>query len=627
MNITNRTTHDVQQGTGAWLRLREGFFTASEAPAALGVSKYVTRAELLRRKHTGVPEEHSAATLGKFAAGHEAEARARPLAEDIAASELFPVTMTAEVDGLQLLASLDGLTLDDEIAWETKLWNEELAADVCAGTLAEHYTVQMDQELLVSGARRCLFTCTDGTSERFVSCWYEPTPERFAALLDGWRHFARDLAAYVLPKAEEAVPVGRAPETLPALRIEVTGAVTASNLAEFKQTALNAIRSVNRELRTDQDFADAEKAVKWCSDVETRLDAAKAHALSQTSSIDALFRAIDDISAEARRVRLDLDKLVTRRKGEVKDEAVLRARRTLDERIATLNAEIAPMRLPAIAADFAAAIKGKRSIASMQDALDGVLATATIAAEADARAIRANVATFHGIAVGFEFLFADLGAVIHKAADDFRLLVEARIATHKAAEADRARKAAEAEAARIAAAEQRAREQEAARIAEQQRQQAEEVARAATAAAQAAAKNIEAQQPQQVLKAEPATADATDRGPAVTVSPRGGAMGAGQAAAAAPAGGAIFHAGVVEAMRTQAVRRDEPATLNLGAICGRLGFTVSAAFLADTLHIQPAKVDKASRLYTESQYQAICRQIVSHVSAMAELYERTARAA
>ena len=64
--------------------------------------------------------------------------------------------------------------------------------------------------------------------------------------------------------------MGRAPEMLPALRIEVTGKVTASNLAEFKQTALAAIGSVNRDLRTDADFADAEKAVKWCGEVESR---------------------------------------------------------------------------------------------------------------------------------------------------------------------------------------------------------------------------------------------------------------------------------------------------------------------------------------------------------------------
>ena len=111
--------------------------------------------------------------------------------------------------------------------------------------------------------------------------------------------------------------------------------------------------------------------------------------------------------------------------------------------------------------------------------------------------------------------------------------------------------------------------------------------RDATAAAQAAARNAEAQH---------------DRGTAATTSPVGGPMGAGQAAAAAPS------------------RAIEPAILNLGAICGRLGFTVNAAFLADTLHVHAAKVDKASRLYTETQYQAICRQIVAHVAAMAELY-------
>jgi putative phage-type endonuclease len=190
-----RITHDVQQGTGPWLRLREGFFTASEAPAALGVSKYVTRAQLLRRKHTGVADEPDASTLAKFRAGHDAEALARPLAEGIAEGDLYPVTMSVQVAGLPLLASLDGLTLDGETAWETKLWNEDLAAHVRAGTLPEHYTVQMDQELLVSGAKRCLFTCTDGTPERLVSCWYETSDERIETLLSGWLQFKADVKA------------------------------------------------------------------------------------------------------------------------------------------------------------------------------------------------------------------------------------------------------------------------------------------------------------------------------------------------------------------------------------------------------------------------------------------------
>jgi predicted phage-related endonuclease len=469
----NRTTHDVHQGTGPWLRLREGFFTASEAPAALGVSKYTTRAELLRRKHTGVAQEYDPATLAKFRAGHDAEAGARPLAEQVVGGELFPVTMSVEIDGLQLLASLDGMTMDDVLVWETKLWNDELATDVRAGTLSAHYTVQMDQELLVSGASRCLFTCTDGTPERFVSCWYEADQAKFDALIAGWKQFAADLAAYVLPASEEPAPVGKAPDTLPALRIEVTGQVTASNLAEFKQTALAAIQSVNRSLSTDQDFANAEKAVKWCADVEDRLKAAKEHALSQTSSIDALFKAIDDISAEARRVRLDLDKLVTRRKTEVKEEAVDRARKALDMHIAVIHAEIAPMRLQTVTADFGGAIKGKRSVASMQDALDTTLSGAKIAADTEARAIRKNVDHFKEVATGLESLFPDLGALVHKAPDDFRMLVQARIIAQQERDrrAEEARQAAETQ--RIAAAEQRAREQEAARIEREQAVKAE----------------------------------------------------------------------------------------------------------------------------------------------------------
>lgn len=567
MKIT-RQIHDVQQGTEEWMRLRAGYFTASEAPAALGVSKYVTRSELLRRKFTGIAEEHSAATLSLFASGHEAEAKARPLADVLAESELYPVTMSAQVDGLNLLASMDGLTLDESIAWETKLWNEELAAHVRAGTLPEHYTVQMDQELLVSGAKRCLFSCTDGTPERFVHCWYESNSERFAALIAGWQQFARDLAAYTPPPAAAPAPVGKAPESLPALRVEVTGAVTASNLAEFKETALAAIRSVNRELTTDQHFADAERAVKWCEDVEGRLKAAKEHALSQTATIDALFKTMDDIAAEARRVRLDLDKLVTRRKAEVKDEAVAKARRALDAHIADLNGEIAPMRLQPVAADFAGAIKGKRSIDSMQDALDTTLAAAKIAADTAARAIRVNVAHFNTHAAGFETLFADLRQIVHKAADDFATLVQARIDTHKAAEARR-------EAERKAAA-QRAEDERVAALARQR--EAEAAAESARMAAQALA------------------AAAAPPAPAVAVAPVVPGPIAAQVAQAA----------------TQ--RADEPATLKLGTICERLGFTMTAAFVSDTLGVKPARVEGAEKLYRDSDFRRICVALVAHIA-------------
>jgi hypothetical protein len=449
---------------------------------------------------------------------------------------------------------------------------------------------------MISGAQKVLFMASnwdaDGGLIEERHCWYVPDLVLRQQIVDGWTQFHRDLAGYVLPDpAEPEAPVGKAPETLPALRIEVKGEVTASNLSDFKTTALAAIRSVNRDLRTDQDFADAEKAVKWCSDVESRLAAAKAHALSQTSSIEALFRAIDDISAEAKRVRLELDKLVTRRKTEVKEEAVMAARREMAQHIEALNAELIGGRLPPSTVDFAGAIKGLRSVRSMQDALDSALAGGKIAADAAARGIRANMATFHASAPGFEFLFADLAQLVHKPADDFKAAVQARIATHRAAEAEREqqRKAAEdarvqAEAQRLAA--QQAEDARVAALAEQRRQDAaaESARVAASAAPVPAAAAVVAAQP-----------------PAVTPM-----------------------APIVSRAAVPVPRANEAATLNIGAICARLdadaGLKVSAAFLADRLHIRPAKIEGASRLYTETQFQLICRQLISHVSAMGELY-------
>ena len=66
--------------------------------------------------------------------------------------------------------------------------------------------------------------------------------------------------------------------------------------------------------------------------------------------------------------------------------------------------------------------------------------------------------------------------------------------------------------------------------------------------------------------------------------------------------------------------KEAPATLKLGDICGRLGFIVRGEFLFDVLHIRPARVERAVGYYTESQFSATCRQLQSHVSAMAELY-------
>lgn len=239
--------HNVAQGSEAWHALRTNYFTASEAPAMMGASKQMKRTELLHAKKTGLDRDVSWwVQKNLFDKGHEAEALARPILEGRIGEDLFPVVGT-EGD---LLASLDGCTILGDVLFEHKMWNEQLAADVRAGNLDAHYYWQLEQQLLVSGAEKVIFVCSDGSEENFVSMEYTPVPGRAATLVAGWKQFQADLQdfapAEVVPEA-----IGKTPESLPVLRIEVTGMVTASNLEQFKAHSLAVFGSINTELETD----------------------------------------------------------------------------------------------------------------------------------------------------------------------------------------------------------------------------------------------------------------------------------------------------------------------------------------------------------------------------------------
>lgn len=425
-------TLSLQQGSSEWHAARANYFTASEAPAMMGESKYKSRSQLLKEKATGTTEEVTEAQQFLFNKGHAAEAAIRPHIEHELEDELFPATAVSDCD--TYLASFDGITMDDSLIWEHKLYNAGLADKVRAGELEPHYYWQLEHQLLVSGAEKAIFTTSDGTPDACYSVEYVSVPERRAALVAGWQQFAQDLANYQ-PEVEQAEAVGHAPETLPALRIEVTGMVTASNLQQFRDHAVTVFRGINTKLKTDQHFADAEKTVKWCKEVEQRLSAAKDHALSQTQSIDELFRAIDDISEQARGKRLELEKLVKARKTQIRDEIRMAAAEAMTRHVDQINQSLGgEVRLPPIPTDFAGAMKNKRTISSLRDAVDTELARAKIEANQVADKIRLNLETLRSETAGFETLFADAQQLAQKENDDLRAVITARISEHKAAE-------------------------------------------------------------------------------------------------------------------------------------------------------------------------------------------------
>ena len=443
-------TINLVPGSPSWLVA----MTASKAPAMMGADPNFKRDELLRQFATGISIEVNEFTQRIFDNGHALEAMALPLIEEIIGDELFSQGGMIEVEGLKLYANFDGLTLTGDKAAEHKQWNAQLAPQIASGIVAPYHYWQLEQEMLVADLDRILLVMSNGTREQMVSCWYDSQPERRAKLIAGWKQFAADLETYQ-PEIVNVAPVGRAPETLPALHVEVTGMVTASNLAEFKASALAVFSGIRTELVTDSDFADAEKTVKWCKEVEDRLEATKQHALSQTASIDELFRTMDDIKEEARVVRLKLEKIVKAEKENRKTELVVAAKNALIEHVAAMNDRIGGAWMPpANGAQFSEAIKGLKSLDSMRDKIGAALANAKIEASAMADRIEANRRCVED---NWMFLMQDFAQVCMKEPADFARLYGER----RQAENDRQAAKLESERARIRAEEQAKAEHEA----------------------------------------------------------------------------------------------------------------------------------------------------------------------
>ena len=465
------------QGTPEWNAARNTTHNASEAAAMQGLSKYKSRDQLIREKATGIVEEVSPEKQALFDRGHAAEAAARPLVEEMIGDSLYP--MTATDDDSYLGASSDGATLPPKggIGLEHKLWNEKLAALVRAGTIPETHTGQLDQTIAVFGFEKIIFVVSDGTPDKFVSCEYRTTPERIAALIAGWKQFDEDVAAYV-PEVIEAKPVlvAKSIENLPALHIELTGRVSASNLVEFKSHATAVISSINTSLQTDQDFVDAKKAVKYLEDVEDNAKRAKANALAQTTSIDELFKALDEVITMAADVRKNLDKKIKEETANRKTEMVMAAKNELVEHVQKLNKRLGGL-MQDVTADFALVIKGLSSIDSMKSKIAAALAGAKITANEIADRIDTNVK----LAEDWRFLFPDLRTVCAKATDDFAALLDSRVAAHKAVEEKRL----EDERARIRKEEQDRADREAAAKIEADRKEQARLAKEASDKAEA----------------------------------------------------------------------------------------------------------------------------------------------
>jgi predicted phage-related endonuclease len=470
---------NLNQGSQEWLAARKSSFNASEASAMMGDSKHMSRNDLLQQKKTGVSKPINAATQRIFDLGHKYEDNARLIVSMEQCEELPPLVGSLETCGLNLLASFDGLT--DTYCWEHKSWNKTLAENVSNCVLEPHYYWQLEQQCLVAGVNECLFTVSDGTEENMISMWYTSIPSRQEQLIAGWLQFDKDLESFeVAAKVEVLIPADYT-SLLPSVSCKVQGTELVTNIGD----CLIAIKDLaedemSKKLESDQDFANKESLNKDVKKARAALKTTLANIQGEFVSYSQFAETAAELDSVLQKMQSHGEKQVKQEKEARKQAILNNASNGMTEFLASsangLSHDVIHNIAMTCQPDFVGVMKGKRTIESLQNAVDDELARCKREISPKLSLAAGNYAFYVANAAGFEFLFPDISNHLDNSTEAFEGIIARRIQTHKEAEEKRLahereqmRLEEEAKAKRKAEAEARAKEE-----AERQRIRAEE---------------------------------------------------------------------------------------------------------------------------------------------------------
>lgn len=466
-----RTIHKLTQGSADWHAYRAKHFNASDCPAMLGISPYKSRDALLKEMATGIVPEVDEITQRKFDEGHAFEAAYRKNAAKIMGEDdLFPVTISLEIDGLNLSASLDGINFEDTAIWEHKTLNKSIEDIKLEGAeIPLIYRAQMEMQLLVSGARRCLLSASKWTTEKVtdadgnsflvavdlidsVDGYYIPNNDLRDQIIAGWKQFAIDLANYSAPEAEAAKAIAEPVETLPAITYKTehksNGLELRSNIEAYKAAAKRLVEQSKKKLETDQDFANAESRIKSCKEAEEKIATIQSNVIGEVADIDKFVKDLGAISEMLRQCRLNETKQVSARKDEIKAKAIREAQESFAAHLDFICKGLSEygVTLPIIHVDFAGAIKGLKTISSINSKLNDAIAQGKIDAKAMENKIRGNLELLNHVAEGYMHLFYDKQNLVVNTSEYVVAVAKQRIAEFEEKEQARI----QAEAQRIA---------------------------------------------------------------------------------------------------------------------------------------------------------------------------------
>lgn len=156
----NAIHHDVEQGSSEWIALRKKHICASDVLEVMGLSPWTSRQESLERKMGIIPEKQKNYFMER---GTKLEPIARRMAEEMLDIFFIPRVLQS-IEYPFMLASLDGVCIDNKHIIEIKCTNEKNHALAQKGKIPDYYYPQVQHQMVVCDVDQCYYFSFDGSS-------------------------------------------------------------------------------------------------------------------------------------------------------------------------------------------------------------------------------------------------------------------------------------------------------------------------------------------------------------------------------------------------------------------------------------------------------------------------------
>lgn len=178
---------DLKQNTKEWLEYRKSHFNASETPELFGVG-FLGKSgpeKLAKIKYKDAVTYQNEA----MKKGQEAEPEIRANACKITGADFKPAVGVWDKDE-RFSASFDGIDIEQNLILEIKFSKNEFEYVKQNGKPSEKYLLQVNHQLMVSGAEICYFFVKNNETAELTYCIVYPDLEIMQNIRDKWELFA-----------------------------------------------------------------------------------------------------------------------------------------------------------------------------------------------------------------------------------------------------------------------------------------------------------------------------------------------------------------------------------------------------------------------------------------------------